>query len=103
MNLQEGAFGDPTSLDTLILFWSRMEVLHYPFAGDTKKYLQQKLEEQQIMQQQQMELQQQQLAVQQGIQQDALAAQAVESILKGEKNDKTKSGAATPQAQGAVQ
>ncbi len=103
MNLQEGAFGDPTQLDTLILFWSRMEVLHYPFAGDTKKYLQQKLEEQQIMQQQQMEMQKQQLAVQQGIQQDALAAQAVESILKGDKDDKTKSGAATQQAQGAVQ
>lgn len=103
MNLKEGAFGDPTSLDTLILFWSRMEVLHYPFAGDTKKYLQQKLEEQQIMQEQQMALQQQQLAVQQGIQQDALAAQAVENILKGEKDDKAKSGAATQQAQGAVQ
>lgn len=103
MNLQEGAFGDPTQLDTLILFWSRMEVLHYPFAGDTKKYLQQKLEEQKMMEQQQMAMQQQQLAVQQGIQQDALAAQAVESILKGGNNDKKKSGTGAPQAQGTVQ
>ena len=47
MNLQTGAFGDPTQLDTLILFWSKMEELHYPGAGATRKYLEEKLEEQQ--------------------------------------------------------
>ena len=39
MNLQTGAFGDPTNLRTLILFWTKMELLHYPGAGDTKTYL----------------------------------------------------------------
>lgn len=38
-NLQSGAFGDPTDPDTLILFWSRMEQLHYPNAGATKSFL----------------------------------------------------------------
>ena len=37
MNLQTGAFGDPSSTETLILFWSKMEELHYPGAGETKK------------------------------------------------------------------
>lgn len=36
----EGAFGDPTSLDSLILYWSMMEQLHYPMAGTIKGELQ---------------------------------------------------------------
>ena len=47
MNLQSGAFGDPTKLDTLILFWGKMEELHYPGAGTTKKYLEEKQEKEQ--------------------------------------------------------
>lgn len=39
MNLQTGAFGDPTELDTLILFWTKMRGLHYPLAEDTLAYL----------------------------------------------------------------
>ena len=35
MNLQTGAFGDPSNLQTLILFWTKMEMLHYPGAGET--------------------------------------------------------------------
>lgn len=46
LNLQQGAFGDPTSLDTLVLFWNKMAELHYPCAEETKRYLQEKLEEQ---------------------------------------------------------
>lgn len=47
MNLQQGAFGDPGSTETLILFWSKMEELHYPGAGSTKKYLEERLEREQ--------------------------------------------------------
>ena len=36
----EGAFGDPTSLDSLTLYWSMMEQLHYPMAGTIKAELQ---------------------------------------------------------------
>ena len=39
LNLQTGAFGDPSSLDTLILFWTKMDALHYPGAADTLDYL----------------------------------------------------------------
>lgn len=49
LNLQQGAFGDPTSLDTLILFWNKMAQLHYPCAEETKRYLQEKLDEQKQM------------------------------------------------------
>ena len=81
MNLQTGAFGDPASYDTLILFWSKMENLHYPGAGDTKKYLEQARDQQQMQQQMMMQQQQQ-------IQSTAAEAAAVENILKeGVKKD----------------
>lgn len=46
-NLQSGAFGNPAELETLILFWTKMELLHYPGAGETKSYLEQRLKAQQ--------------------------------------------------------
>lgn len=55
MNLETGAFGNPASTETLILFWSKMEMLHYPGAGDTKRYLEERLqrEREQALQMQQ--------------------------------------------------
>ena len=47
MNLQTGAFGDPASTETLVLFWGKMELLHYPGAASTKKYLEDKLKREQ--------------------------------------------------------
>lgn len=55
-NLQTGAFGDPTDIETLILFWAKMEELHYPGAGQTKKHLEEKA---QRMQQEMQRMQQQ--------------------------------------------
>lgn len=55
MNLESGAFGNPQELETLIMFWSKMEMLHYPGAGETKRYLEERL----TAQQQQMQMQQQ--------------------------------------------
>ena len=46
MNLQTGAFGDPQNLRTLILFWTKMELLHYPGAGETRAYLEEELRRQ---------------------------------------------------------
>lgn len=56
MNLQSGAFGDPASIETIILFWSKMETLHYPGAAETKKILEEKLRREQ--EQAQMQAQQ---------------------------------------------
>lgn len=47
MNLQTGAFGDPTKTETLILFWSKMEELHYPGAASTKGFLEERLQQEQ--------------------------------------------------------
>lgn len=55
MNLQTGAFGDPAALDTLILFWTKMDMLHYPGAGETKRFLEEKLKAQQAQQQAMMQ------------------------------------------------
>ena len=54
LNLQTGAFGDPAELDTLIFFWEKMEQLHYPGAGATRKCLEEKLEKQKAAAQMQM-------------------------------------------------
>lgn len=47
MNLQTGAFGDPTRTETLILFWAKMEELHYPGAASTKGFLEKRLQQEQ--------------------------------------------------------
>ena len=61
-HLQAGAYGDPGAIDTLILYWTKMDLLHYPGAGETKAYLEKKLEEQQAAaMQMQKQLVQQQL------------------------------------------
>ena len=49
-NLQTGAFGDPASTETLVLFWAKMQELHYPGAGQTKTYLEEKLRREQAQQ-----------------------------------------------------
>lgn len=48
MNLDTGAFGDPTATETLILFWAKMAELHYPGAADTQAYLEQRLQREQM-------------------------------------------------------
>lgn len=92
-NLQSGAFGDPTLTETLVLFWAKMEELHYPGAGTTKAFLEDRLEREQqqaamaqAQQQAMMQAAQQQTAapggipsgiaaaVEQKAQQDAMAA-----------------------------
>ena len=62
MNLQSGAFGDPTQLQTLILFWTKMELLHYPGAGETRAYLEEEMKRQQAQQQMMAQMAAQQAA-----------------------------------------
>lgn len=78
MNLQSGAFGDPGQLQTLILFWGKMEMLHYPGAGETKAYLEEELERQQIQQMQAQQMQAQQM---EAAQQMAQAPQEAAGVL----------------------
>lgn len=75
MNLQTGAFGDPSQLQTLILFWSKMELLHYPGAGETRAYLEEELRRQQLS------AQLQQLQQTGGGQPAALQAQGMEQSM----------------------
>ena len=41
-HLQSGAYGDPADIDTLIMYWAKLELLHYPGASDTKAYLEER-------------------------------------------------------------
>lgn len=62
LNLQTGAFGNPAQTDTLILFWGKMEELHYPGAGATKKFLEERQEKEQQLAQMMAMMQNQQMA-----------------------------------------
>lgn len=46
MNLQQGAYGPPAELQSLVRFWTIMERLHYPTAAEVKNQLQQQMERQ---------------------------------------------------------
>ena len=43
---QQGAFGDPNSDETRLMYWTQMEELHYPLAAFTKKSIEDRLEQQ---------------------------------------------------------
>lgn len=58
--LQSGAFGDPTQIGTLIIYWTMMEGLHYPGASEIKRLLEDRQREE--MQQQALMMQMQQAA-----------------------------------------
>ena len=45
-----GAFGPPGDLRTLLLYWTKLELLHYPGAGDTREYLESLRQEQELEQ-----------------------------------------------------
>ena len=40
-----------------MLFWGKMELLHYPGAGETKKYLEKRLERERLQAQQAQQMQ----------------------------------------------
>ena len=59
-HFRAGSFGDPTAIDTLILYWTQMGKLHYPMAEDIVDFLKE-LKQQQL----QAAAMQQQIVVQQ--------------------------------------
>lgn len=87
MNLQTGAFGDPTNLQTLILFWSKMEMLHYPGAGETKSYLEEAFQQQQMQQQQMMQMQMQMQQQQMQVQREQAQAEAIQNVVSQAQKD----------------
>ena len=85
MNLQTGAFGDPAQLQTLILFWTKMELLHYPGAGETRAYLEEELRKQQMQQQMAAQMQQMQAQMQQ--RQQGLDRQTAQAVIQKAQQD----------------
>lgn len=83
---QMGAFGQPKSLDALLLFWTKLELLHYPGASDTKEYLTKLQAQQMQLQQQQMQMQQAQQQAQ--MDQQAQAAALEQARFQAERQDK---------------
>ena len=88
MNLQTGAFGDPAQLNTLILFWTKMEMLHYPGAGETRAYLEEELKRQQMQQQAAMQMQMMQMRQQQQPQpQQGIDPQTAQAVIRRAQQD----------------
>ncbi len=48
-NFQQGAYGNPASLDTLLIFWLNMEKAHYPNARDNVERFRELIKQQQEM------------------------------------------------------
>ena len=83
---QMGAFGQPGTPDALLLYWTKLELLHYPGASDTKEYLekQQEKQQRQLVEQQQAQqaMQMQQMQMQQGQAQAQIEQQAMAAALE---------------------
>ena len=79
---QMGAFGQPGSLDALLLFWTKLELLHYPGAADTKEYLEKMQEAQQQQMMAQQQAQQQQAQMQAQMQQAQMQQQAQQAAME---------------------
>lgn len=82
LNLQSGAFGNPQDLNTLVLFWTRMEQLHYPGAGENRTYIEGQLRQQQELQKQQLQMQARQTAAQQAAELTGRVAQAASGTVQ---------------------
>ena len=54
MNFTSGAYGSPQEIDTLIMFWQMMNMLHYPGSRQALSYLEKRKTEQEMLRQQQM-------------------------------------------------
>lgn len=46
LNFQQGAYGPQQETQTLLIFWTRMEKLHYPGAGDMKTHFEEQMKKQ---------------------------------------------------------
>ncbi len=65
-HLQSGAYGNPQDVNALIIYWTKLEELHYPGAANTKKLLEAQRMQQQQQQALLMQMQQQQTVPMQG-------------------------------------
>lgn len=63
-NFTSGAYGDPSDINTIVMFWQMMNNLHYPSANETLNYANQRLQEMQMTQEKQMQIQNDQLQMQ---------------------------------------
>ena len=71
-----GCFGNPQDPETLVALWTKLELLHYPGASDTRGYLEEKLEQQMLAQQQAVAMQQREAMMAQRMQQrEAMSGQ----------------------------
>lgn len=58
INFQQGAYGDPTQLTTLLIFWLNMEKAHYPWAHDNVERIKEEIQKQQEIAQYQQQIKQ---------------------------------------------
>lgn len=62
LNFTSGAYGDPTDLNTIVMFWQMMDTLHYPGAKEALQFASRRVEQQQAIAAQQSEVEDSQTA-----------------------------------------
>lgn len=88
-NFESGAYGDPSQLDTLEMYWTTMNKLHYPCAPDALKLIaQRKVEQQQLALQAQREA-----AIAQGMQNNQTRRLLAENMDQQNQIDRLKRNA----------
>lgn len=60
LNFTSGGYGDPTDIQTIVMFWQTMDALHYPGAKQALRFATMRAEQQQQQMQQQQTLENQQ-------------------------------------------
>ena len=95
-NFESGAYGDPSQLDTLEMYWTTMNKLHYPCAPDALKLIaQRKVEQQQMVLQAQREA-----SIAQQMQNDQTRRLLAENIDLQNQNNRLKQTIVAPVTQG---
>lgn len=79
LNFQQGAYGDPSLLQTQLIFWQNMEKTHYPFANDNVERIKEEIERQQEIQAYQAQIQ--------SLQKEVLNRSGYEGYLLGKINE----------------
>ena len=86
---QMGAFGNPQDINTLIVYWTKLRLLHYPGADDTLQYFEEMQKQQEMAQLQQMQMQQEQAQqqYQQQMEMQAIKDAQAEALRRAERQN----------------
>lgn len=86
-NFQQGAYGDPATPQTQLIFWQNMEKAHYPWANDNVERIKAEIQRQQEIAQYQEQIKQLQGEVQNRAGYEGYLLNRIKELTAGGKNN----------------